>query len=190
MTFLSDPQGYTQKEFSDFVKTLKWKVWKPRFVVLHNTFEPTLAQWIHNGLGYNDGHRRICNLNHYYHSKGWHSGPTLFIAPDLIWNACDLEQDGVHCSCWNRISLGVEMVGDFSSEEFDSGNGAKVRDNTIAALAVLHNALDLKPDNYAMGHHGLHFHHECIKDHHGGCPGTNVSKEDVVKRILTAMEKL
>lgn len=181
MTFLTNPLGFTPEEFDVYAKNQHWSNWRPRFITLHNTAEPNLAQWGHFGLGKTEGLKRIQNLNHYYKvEKGWHSGPHVFIAPDLIWVACDLTRDGVHASCFNSTSIGVEMVGDYGSESFSSGDGARVRDNTIAALASLHRALLIPPAT-------LHFHKECLRDHHA-CPGKNVDKADIVARVLRKME--
>jgi hypothetical protein len=181
MTFLTNPLGFTPAEFKIYVAKLQWRGWKPKFIVLHNTAEPNLAQWQHDNTGQPYEHRRIVNLNHYYKDEeGWHSGPHLFISPNLIWEACDLTADGVHASCYNSESLGVEMVGDYATEAFDSGDGAKVRDLTVAALAILHDALGIDPDT-------LHFHKECLKDHHD-CPGKNVDKADMIARIKAAMK--
>ena len=81
------------------------------------------------------------------------------------------------------------MVGDYASESFDTGSGAQVRDNAVAALAVLHSKLGLRPDGFKLGVHGLHFHKECTRDHHD-CPGRNVVKADVVARVLSQMASL
>lgn len=180
MTFLVDPLGFTPAEFSTYVEKLKWTLWRPGFIVLHNTAEPNLAQWNHFGLGKVAGAQRVRNLNRYYKTdEGWHSGPHLFIAPDLIWLACDLTADGVHASCYNRVSIGVEMVGDYSIEPFDSGDGARVRDNAVAALAALHRALKIDPAT-------LHFHKQCLRDHHD-CPGAHVSQPEMVERVRASM---
>jgi hypothetical protein len=186
MTFLANPLGFTPEEFKTYVETLEWSAWRPLFVVLHNTAEPNLAQWAH---GANE-RQRILNLNNYYKTEeGWHSGPHLFISPSQIWVACDLTADGVHCSCWNRLSIGIEMVGDYANESFDSGDGAKARDNAVAALAILHRRLGLKPDGFRLGVSGLHFHRECVRDHHN-CPGPHVDKADMVSRVREAMKGL
>ena len=180
MSFLTTPRGFTPEQFRAYVSTLEWTDWRPSFVVLHNTAEPNLAQWNHFGLGHTAGVQRILNLNRYYKvEEGWHSGPHLFIAPDFIWLACDLRADGVHASCYNRASIGVEMVGDFSVEPFGSGSGGLVRDNTVAALASLHKALKINPDT-------LHFHKQCIRDHHD-CPGKHVDQADMIARVKAAM---
>jgi hypothetical protein len=181
MTFLSDPRGFTATEFSTYARGLTWRQgWRPQFVTLHNSAEPNLAQWNHFGLGLEQGARRVKNLNAYYRNEeGWHSGPHLFVAPDFIWLACDLEHDGVHASCFNRTSIGVEMVGDYSTEAFDSGDGAKVRDNVVAAVAAIYRALKAEPTT-------LKFHRECLRDHHD-CPGKHVDKADFIARVKAAL---
>jgi N-acetylmuramoyl-L-alanine amidase CwlA len=180
MTFLSNPQGFSPAEFQTYVSSLKWSGWRPKYIVLHNTGAPSLRQWAHGNIGKDYERHRILNLNHYYkNEKGWHSGPHLFISPNLIWAACDLTADGVHASCYNRESIGVEMVGDYGAEPFDSGDGAKVRDLTAQALATLHKALKISPDT-------LKFHKECLRDHHD-CPGRHVDKADMIVRIKAAM---
>ena len=179
MTFLANPPGLSAAAFKTYVAACRWPVWKPKFVVLHNTAEPNLKQWAYGNDGKDHEYHRILNLNRYYKSLGWHSGPHLFISPNLIWVACDLAADGVHASCYNAQSLGVEMVGDFSDEAFVSGDGAKVRDLTAQALAILHRALGIDPDS-------LRFHKECLHDHHD-CPGKFVDKADMIARIRAAM---
>jgi len=178
MTFLDKPLGFSGAAFKTYVAGLHWRAWRPKFITLHNTAEPNLAQWAH-GAGEDYERQRICNLNHYYKSKGWHSGPHIFVSPGRVWIACDLLADGVHASCFNHDSIGVEMVGDYSKEPFDSGPGSVVRDTTVAALAALHHALGIDPAT-------LKFHKECLRDHHD-CPGKNVNKADLVARIKGAI---
>jgi hypothetical protein len=187
MTFLAEPKGYTPAEFSAFVAGLKWDAWRPRFITLHNTGVPSLANWLSPA---HPAKQRIVAQKHYERDiLHWHSGVHLFVAQDLIWNLCDLTQVGVSVSCWNHLTLGVEMVGDYASESFDAGPGAQVRDNAVAALAVLHSRLGLRPDGFKLGVRGLHFHKECARDHHD-CPGRNVVKADVVARVLSQMAAL
>ena len=175
MTFLSTPRGFTAAEFAAYAQSLKWdKGWRPRFVTLHNTAEPTLKQWAQLG-----GLQRVRNLNHYYQGLGWHSGPHLFVAPDLIWLACDLEHDGVHASCFNKTSIGVEVVGDYSIEAFDSGDGARVRDNAVAAVAAICRALHVSPVT-------LRFHRG-VPARPSRLPGKNVDKSGFIGRVKAAL---
>jgi hypothetical protein len=187
MSFLAEPKGYTPTEFAAFVESLEWNGWRPKFVTLHNTAVPTLAEWLDSGHA---AQQRIEGQRHYERDiLHWHSGVHLFVAPNLIWNLCDLSDAGVSVSCWNHLTLGIEMIGDFATEAFDAGPGAQVRDNAVAAMAILHRKLGLRPDRYRVGVSGLHFHKECSRDHHD-CPGRNVVKADVVARVLARMDAL
>jgi N-acetylmuramoyl-L-alanine amidase len=187
MSFLAEPKSYTPDEFAIFVDKLEWNGWQPKFVTLHNTGIPTLAAWLDSGHA---AQQRIEGQKHYERDiLHWHSGVHLFVAPNLIWNLCELTQEGVSVSCWNHLTLGIEMIGDYATERFDTGPGAQVRDNAVAAMAILHRRLGLRPDQYQMGVRGLHFHKECSRDHHD-CPGRNVAKADVVARVLAKMDAL
>ena len=187
MTYLPIAKKFSKDEFRDYVDTLKWTSWKPKFIVLHNTATPNLNQWI-NGSATPE--ERLNNLMHYYKDQlGWHSGPHLFIDPDHIFVMCDLLNDGVHASCFNKRSIGIEMVGDYGSESFIDGSGLQVHNNAVYAMAVLHKALKLVPTPYIYNKKGLHFHKECVQDHHD-CPGKHVIKSDVVKEVSDLMKTL
>jgi hypothetical protein len=187
MSFLAEPKSYTPDEFTVFVEGLAWSGWRPNFVTLHNTAVPTLATWLDSAYA---AQQRIEGQKHYERDiLHWHSGVHLFVAPNLIWNLCDLREEGVSVSCWNHLTLGIEMIGDYATESFDTGAGAQVRDNAVVAMAILHRKLGLRPDGYEIGVRGLHFHKECSRDQHD-CPGKNVVKADVVARVLAKMALL
>jgi rhodanese-related sulfurtransferase len=82
---------------------------------------------------------------------------------------------GVHSPSWNSIALGVEMLGDYDKDAFDSGRGAKVRDNAVAAMATLSAVLGLDPNT-------MRLHREDPATTHA-CPGKNVKKLDVIQRV-------
>lgn len=161
---------FTEAGFAAYVAALVLGVWKPRFVVLHNTAVPRLDEWHKSS-----GPARMSSLAQYYASKGWHAGPHLFIADDSIWVFSDLRQPGVHSPSWNKVAWGVEMVGDFASEPFDSGAGAMVRDNAVAAVAVLSMKAGLDSSS-------MRLHKEDKRTDHD-CPGRYVIKADVIKRV-------
>jgi len=167
-------KGFTPENFRGYVSTLSFPVWRPQFVVLHNTSDPKLADW-HT----TPGKTRMKNLEHYYRDlQGWSAGPHLFVADDLIWVFTPLNVPGVHSPSWNAISWGVEIVGDYVSEPFRSD----VRDNTLSALSTLHAMLGLDPDT-------LRFHKEDPKTTHV-CPGKNVIKGDIITGIHEKMANL
>ncbi len=108
MSFLSTPLGFTREEFKTYVEKLDWSSWRPRFIVLHNTAEPNLAQWAH---GANE-HQRILNLNHYYKAeKGWHSGPHLFISRRASGSPAILPQT----ACIARAGIAIRSASKWSA---------------------------------------------------------------------------
>jgi hypothetical protein len=158
-------RSFTPTEFDRYVAGLEL-TWTPKFVVLHNTASPTLAQWHHV-----PGEERMRNLADYYRHLGWSAGPHLFVADDLIWVFTPLTTPGTHSPSWNAVSWGVEMVGDYDAEPFD----ARVRDNAVSALAALH-------VKAAIDSHSLHLHREDPKTTHS-CPGRHVDKADMIRRV-------
>src|SRR4051812_38980705 len=168
-----DPTPYTREDFAAHVATLRWNQgWKPQGITLHNTAAPTLAQWAESGEKHK---QRIANLQSYYEGMGWHSGPHLFISRNYINGFANILLPGVHSRCFNATHIGIEMVGDYNAEEFDTGDGALVRDNAVFALAVLFRAIDVSPAK-------LVFHKECKADNHD-CPGKNVNKGAMIGRV-------
>jgi lysozyme family protein len=161
------------------IVALQWIDWQPRGITLHNTAAPTLAQWSESGPSHD---ARIRNLQNYYENElGWHAGPHFFVSRDWInWFSNPL-QPGVHSRCWNSSRFGIEMVGDFGREEFDSGDGAKVRDNAIFLIAALNRKFGFRADD-------LVFHKECTLDNHD-CPGRKVDKADVIVRVKAEMTR-
>lgn len=173
-----DGTAYTREEFAAHVAGVKWTTWKPKGITLHNTAAPTLAQWAESGPAHD---ARIRNLQHYYETElGWHSGPHLFISRNYINGFSNLLAKGVHSRCFNATHIGIEMVGDYDREPFNDGDGAKVRDNAVFAMAVLFRAIGVAPEM-------LTFHRECKQDNHA-CPGRLVVKADVITRVKAQIE--
>ena len=164
-------KSFSADEFDDYCHSLQWTAWRPSFIVLHNTASPSLAQRP-NGL--TDQH--IHNLVEFYRdTQKWKAGPHLFIDDHQIWVFTPLTVSGTHSPSWNKLSIGVEMLGDFDVEAFNSGRGAKVRDNAVAALATLHAVLGIDS-------HTMRLHREDPLTTHA-CPGTNVHKSEVIQAV-------
>ena len=166
-------ESFTKETFKAYVDTLSWEDdFVPEFIVLHNTGEPCLENRP-NGLT----HKHMKGLESYYkNDMGWNSGPHLFIDDHQIWVFTPLTTSGVHSPSWNKVSLGVEMLGDFDTEEFDTGRGALVKDNSVAAIAILSKVLDIDPNTMKL-------HREDPRtDHH--CPGDNVDKDEFISLVL------
>jgi hypothetical protein len=167
-------KGFTAAEFHAYVATLHFTAWRPSFVVLHNTAEPTFAEW-HKV----SGHARMANLERYYRdAQRWSGGPHLFVADDLIWVFTPLTESGVHSPSWNHVAWGVELVGDYSREVMVPA----LKANAISALATLHGALGIDPAT-------LRLHREDPLTTHN-CPGSSVLKTDIVAEIALELSAM
>jgi hypothetical protein len=162
-----------------------------KFITLHNTSAPSLALWAHNRISYS-ANQLVINMEGAWRALGWHTGPHYLVTPETdapIFELSDPSAPGVHASCFNSRSIGIEMVGEYNLEDFNSGPGASVRDNAILLLAALHNKLGLTPVPFTYDVSGLHFHKDCVADQHD-CPGKNVVRQDVVAAVQQKMAAL
>lgn len=164
-------KSFSPAEFDTYCHGLQWVAWRPSFIVLHNTAIPTLAQ-CPNGLTL----QHIHNLETFYRdTQGWRAGPHLFVDDLQIWVFTPLTVSGTHSPSWNKLALGLEMLGDYSKEAFDSGRGLAVRKNAVAAMATLCAVLGLDP-------HSMKLHREDPLTTHA-CPGQNVRKLEVIQEV-------
>jgi N-acetylmuramoyl-L-alanine amidase CwlA len=167
-------KAFSPEDFLVYAKGLAWVQWRPQFIVLHNTFIPSLAQRP-NGFGIED---MYVFVDYYKNQQKWSAGPHLFIDDKQIWVFTPLTVPGVHSPSYNSISLGVEMLGDYSKEDFDSGRGLLVQRNATSAIASLCIAIGLDPTT-------LKLHKEDPNTSHKDCPGRSVDKEDFIASVQT-----
>lgn len=173
---------FTADEFDAYMATVPIGSWTKR-IVLHNTAVPSLKSW--KGVV---SESNLEALHKYYEFRapagkkgrptGWPGGPHLFIDSEGIWVFNPLDKKGVHSPSFNRDAWGIEMLGDYASEAFDSGHGLAVQNNAIRALAAMFRRLGVKTldgDNFKI-------HKEDPKTTHD-CPGKNVHKPAVQAQI-------
>lgn len=161
-----DGRALSIEEFKLHVDLMTWNNWKPIGVVWHNTASPTLAQWKkYTRKHWMDG------LSSYYQSLGWSAGPHLFIDDEKINLFTPLNMSGVHSPSFNAQYIGIEHVGDYSSEDDDSGAGLKVKENGIAATAILCARLGIPVDR---AH--IKLHKEDPRTNHD-CPGKDMAAD-------------
>jgi hypothetical protein len=181
----------TATEFLDYLEAIKFETpWRPRYVTMHHTGGPSLAQW----KTYAHGTRKVPityaqwmkNLASYYGNElGWSAGPHFFFTPD---NFCVLslpDRKGVHAVSFNAESWGVECVGDFDSEPFTDA----LANRYAEGFACLFTALGLAPGPYAYRQRGLHFHRDDPKTNKT-CPGTKVTKDGMIALISSHIVQL
>lgn len=170
-------KSFTPETFKDYVGKLNFEEWWPDFIVLHNTGEPCLRN---RPDGLNVKHMK--GLESYYkNTMGWSAGPHLFIDDKQIWVFTPLTMPGVHSPSWNRMAWGIEMLGDYDAEEFDTGRGALVKANSVAAVGILSANADIDPDT-------MKFHREDKRTTHH-CPGSNVKKAEFIKLVKKYIEE-
>jgi hypothetical protein len=163
--------AFAPADFDTYCHGLQWSAWRPSFVVVHNTQIPSLAQRS-NGLT----KQHILDLEVFYRdTQKWKGGPHLFVDDKQIWVFTPLTVSGTHSPSWNKVALGVEMLGDFEREPFDAGRGLKVRRNAVSAVATLCGILGLDPQT-------IRLHREDPLTTHA-CPGKNVRKLELIQEV-------
>lgn len=193
-------KAYTQEEFRLRVAELTWPKWRPSKIVWHNTAAPSLAQWIKTAnddraKGLVPGITRIGNLEIFFRDNNhWSGCPHLFIANDFIWEMNVLTAPGVHTPSWNGTSLGFELIGDYDTEEADSGEGLKVKQNAIFATALLCSAIGLEPTSGEVDHNHnttgtIFLHKQDYKTTHD-CPGAHMARDkaDMIAEVAGLMD--
>jgi N-acetylmuramoyl-L-alanine amidase CwlA len=168
-------RSFSPESFDNYLHTLTWNAWRPSFLVLHNTAVPSLAQ---RPKGFTDQH--IKNLEVFYRDQHkWKSGPHIFVDDQKIWVFTPLTVSGTHSPSWNKLSIGIEMLGDYSKESFSEGRGLSVRKNTVAAIASLCAVLGIDPETIKL-------HKEDKLTTHN-CPGVNVKKSEIIAEVEQLM---
>ena len=159
---------FSSDEFDDFVGQLNFTSWRPKFVVVHNTGVPTVAQ---RPQGFTQQHMQ--NLVSFYRDQqGWSAGPHCFVDQNGIWVFTPLTTSGVHSPSWNSISWGVETLGDYMTERFEN----PIRANLVACLATLHAVTGLDINS-------LRFHKEDPRTTHRDCPGVHMDKVQLIRDV-------
>jgi N-acetylmuramoyl-L-alanine amidase CwlA len=137
-------------------------------VVIHHTASPSLD-------GEEDGRpngltaQHIQNLKSYYESLGWSSGPHFFVDDHQIWAFTPVNERGTHAKAFNKNGIGIEMLGDYDSEDPWSGRGLKVLENTRALVKQLVSQYDLTAND-------IRFHRDDPQTSKT-CPGTKINKQ-------------
>jgi len=136
------------KKFSDraFLNYLaELKVWRHiDKLVLHHTSSP-VETW-----------KGTASMLHYYNlyrSRGWKTGPHVFIAPDGIWLFTPISKQGTHAGPeGNAGSIGIEIVGRYFNALPD--NPEILRLSAVAISSLLDK---FKLDYQDIIHH-QHYH--------------------------------
>lgn len=168
-------RGFAPTPFIDYVNALTFPQWRPKKIVLHNTYIPSLALWKQVGA-----QQYLRNLEKYYRDKlEWSAGPHLFIDDRAIWVFTPLTTPGVHSPSYNHNAWGVETVGDYDREPLLP----ETRNNVTSALATLMEAMGLDPRE------DLVLHKEDPATDHKGCPGKHIVKPEMIAAVVEKLAK-
>jgi hypothetical protein len=134
--------------------------WDPSAVTIHHTASPSLAQRPDGFLP-----QHMLNLRSWYQSLGWNRGPHIFVDDKRIWVFSPLTAKGIHAVSFNSTAFGIEILGDYDTEDPKSGRGLAAC--TLAAEAA--EALRIR-----FGTTKLNFHRDDPKSSKT-CPGRKIS---------------
>ncbi|WP_431209287.1 N-acetylmuramoyl-L-alanine amidase [Puia sp. P3] len=161
-------QHFTPAQFDQYVQTLHWITRRPSFIVLHNTAIPKLGD-LPNGFS-NASMQGF--VNYYRDEQHWSAGPHLFVDDHFIWAFTPMTTPGVHSPSWNNQSIGIEMLGNYQTDDFNTGRGLAVRKNAMAAITSICSVFGWTSQN-------IRLHHEDPLTDHKDCPGKFVIKTAV-----------
>jgi len=166
---------WTPESLGQYLATIDKPDWCEA-ITLHHTADPSLAD---RPKGFTIRH--IENIRDYYiNKKGWSAGPHLFIDEDQIFGMCDLRKNGVHAISFNSYAIGIEVLGNYDSEDPKSDRGLACWQTAAAAVRVL-----LPWLGFDANLETILFHRD-DEETDKSCPGTLVEKDWVLSLIAAA----
>lgn len=165
-------KGYRIDELQAYLDTVQMGVWKPELIVVHHCSEPSLAQ---RPNGFIPQH--MLNLQDFYEGKGWSAGPHFFVDEDQVWAFSPMNAKGVHAVSFNKNGIGIEMLGDYDSEDPWSGRGKEVLTTTAKLIHMLEKKLGLTDSC-------IRFHREDPQTSKT-CPGKKIGKQQFLDFLKT-----
>lgn len=161
--------AWSLEAFGKYLQTLARPSWA-KAVCLHYTASPSLSDRP-DGLST----QHVINLRDYYADEcGWPCGPHLFVDDHKVHGMSPLEKPGRHASSFNKFAFGIEVLGEYDSEDPLIGRGLACWQNATAATRMLLEWIG-QPANSAT----VLFHREGPKTKKT-CPGRKVKKEWVL----------
>ena len=165
MSYANVGKVWTVESFREYLKGVKCPAYV-KSVTIHHTGAPSLTQRPH---GFSAQH--ILNIKSYYESLGWNRGPHLFTDDDQIFGMTPLHVPGIHAVSFNRSSIGIEVLGEYDTEDPSSGRGLQCMKNAAATAKALFEWLDIP-----INEDTLKFHRDDPKTSKT-CPGKKVKKD-------------
>lgn len=173
MSFSNVGKAWTPSGFRVYLQSIPKPQWV-KAITLHHTASPCLAD---RPKGLTVQH--IANIRHgYIHSLGWTAGPHLFVDDSdtrCILGMTPFHERGIHAKSFNKDSIGIEVLGDYDTEDPRTGRGLRAWQNTANCVNALLDWLSLTEND-------IRFHRDDTKTNKS-CPGKLVTLE-WVKQLL------
>ena len=148
MGFELTGKSWIPDQFKLYIEQIPIGSWA-NSVTVHHTYSPNLAD---RPNGWKTQH--LENLKHYYKNVlGWSAGPHLFTDEKAIFGLSSLYKRGVHAKSFNKDSIGIEMLGNYESDDPKTGRGLEVVKLTALTVAILLKKMHLKADNQTVLFH-------------------------------------
>lgn len=166
MSFSNVGTAWKIEDFKAYLSTLQ----KPSFVksiVLHHTGAPSLAMRP-NGL--TTQHIRNIQFG-YVNTNKWSAGPHFFIDEKEIFGMTPVSVRGIHAVSFNSSSLGIEVLGEYDTEDPLTGRGLACWKLAAETTKALCEWLELEINNKT-----ILFHRDDPRTKKT-CPGRRVTKE-------------
>lgn len=173
MGFENVGRVWTPQTLKEHLDTITPPAWC-KAVTLHHTAAPSLAQRP-NGLIA----QHIRNIQDFYQRppRRWTSGPHLFADDDQLWGMCAFNRKGVHAVSFNGNSIGIEVLGDYDTENPKTGRGLDCWKTAAAATKVLLDWMGKTASETTV------LFHRDDPETTKSCPGTKVKKDWVLGLI-------
>lgn len=154
------------EEFKAYISSFNFAPLNPNKIVVHHSVSPTQAQW--------KGSSTMLGMKSTYESKGWPSGPHLYIEENGIWLFTPMNETGTHAKAGNTMSIGIEVVGNYTDHKWEG----KTKDNVLGVLRALMGRLN-------MGEHSIRVHREYAQTQ---CPGNAISREWILEELKKSVK--
>jgi hypothetical protein len=177
MSYANAGNSWSRSELRSHLATLKRPAWV-KGITFHHTAVPSLA---HKAWANGWNAQLIANMRDGYKEKGWSSGPHFYPDDHEIWGLTPPTEKGTHAKSFNATHLGIEVLGDYDTQDHLSGRGAQCWQHAFECAAELLLWLGLEASAAT-----LNFHRDDPKTSKS-CPGTRISKQWVIAGVAVAM---
>ena len=149
MGFSNVGKVWTPASLEQELARIRFDKFRPVSVTFHHAASPSLANRPKGLLA-----QHIINIQSFYqNTNGWSSGPHLFVDEDQLFGMCPFNERGIHAVAFNKDSIGIEVLGDYDSEDPKSGRGLQCWENAFAAAAKILERLGLEANSATIKFH-------------------------------------